>query len=182
MKTLLPSLLTLLLLLSPVLLVAESEKKEKDETKPETISAKEVSALILDFEADPLGDKGKRAAALILDFANTSEEVQMTLGKHVLPWYGKITDSDFESRDTLMLAYISGNIKSQLKNKKPADDPYAGWVQVFLTYRQLQKRNPKLVIAEVEELLKVNSKGQLRSFADKTLREGDRPPKESPRL
>ena len=44
----------------------------------------------------------------------------------------------------LTAAFVVGNVRSQLLTNKKTNDSYAGGLPVIETYRQLQKRNPKL--------------------------------------
>jgi len=52
-----------------------------------------------------------------------------------------------------MAAYFAGDIKSQLEKRRPADDPYRGWLAAIKAYRQILKKQPDMVIQEMEDLI-----------------------------
>ena len=74
-------------------------------------------------------------------------------------------------RALLMAAYFAGDIKSQLKKRRPADDPYSGWLAAIRAYRQIQRKQPEIVIPEVEDLISREQAGTLRAAAEKLRRE-----------
>jgi hypothetical protein len=65
-----------------------------------------------------------------------------------------------------MAAYFAGNIKSQLEKRRPVDDPYSGWLATITAYRQIRKKQPEMVISEVEELIKKEQTGTLKQEAE----------------
>jgi hypothetical protein len=59
---------------------------------------------------------------------------------------------------------VVGNVRSQLLRGKKTNDSYAGGLQVIETYRQLQKRNPKLRINEIEKFIQLEKQGKLAAY------------------
>jgi hypothetical protein len=70
-----------------------------------------------------------------------------------------------------MAAYFAGDIKSQLKRRRPVDDPYSGWLAAIRAYRQIQRKQPGMVIPELEDLISREQAGTLRAAAEKLRRE-----------
>jgi hypothetical protein len=46
------------------------------------------------------------------------------------------------------------------------DDPYSGWLATITAYRQIRKKQPEMVIPEVEELIKKEQTGTLKQEAE----------------
>jgi hypothetical protein len=61
-------------------------------------------------------------------------------------------------------AFVAGNVDSQLLRSVKKDDSYGGDIQLIETYQRMQKRKPKLRIPEIERLIELKSKGQLRAY------------------
>jgi len=61
----------------------------------------------------------------------------------------------------LMMAFVAGNIRSQLDSGIYGDDPYSGLLAVFRVYRHLKKANTDWTIPEVETLLDLHRQGKL---------------------
>jgi len=78
-----------------------------------------------------------------------------------------------------MAAYFAGDIKSQLEKRRPADDPYRGWLAAIKAYRQILKKQPDMVIQEMEDLIAKEKDGTLKAAAEKLLKEQDEDQSES---
>jgi hypothetical protein len=99
-------------------------------------------------------------AKTILDFAEASPAVMISFGKKVVPWIGK--EEVDQRRSVLLAAYVAGNTESQLRRGKKEDDPVAGVLQAFATYRQLQQADPAFRMDEVETLIALEKEGRLK--------------------
>ncbi|HZE58648.1 MAG TPA: hypothetical protein VE031_12395 [Chthoniobacterales bacterium] len=44
------------------------------------------------------------------------------------------------------------------------DEPYAGDLQMIQTYRQLQRKNPKLKIPAIEKMAEMEQRGELKRY------------------
>jgi hypothetical protein len=64
----------------------------------------------------------------------------------------------------LTAAFLVGNVDAQLLRGAKKDDPYAGVLQVIDTYRQMQRNNVKLKIAEVEKFIEMEKHGKLKAY------------------
>src|SRR5882724_1828627 len=69
-------------------------------------------------------------------------------------------------RTTLTAAFFVGNVDAQLLRGEKKGNPYAGELQVIETYRQMQKQNPKLRIAEVERFVELQRRGELKRYVN----------------
>jgi len=70
-------------------------------------------------------------------------------------------DKEYDHKTTLMIAFTTGNIRSQLDSGVCRDDPYSGLLTVFRVYRHLKKANPEWTIPEIENLLELHRQGKL---------------------
>jgi hypothetical protein len=129
------------------------------------VSRDEVADSIVAFQKDPTSTEGFAAAAAIMSFAQKSDTVHISLSKAVVPWVKSGDVSDSDTRGILLTAYVAGNVESQIKSGKKADDVYAGWEQVLATYAQLLKINSAAKISEVDELKAKDLDGSLRAYA-----------------
>ena len=69
-----------------------------------------------------------------------------------------------DDRSTLLAAFVAGNIDPQLLRHQKKDDSYSGVLQVIETYRQMQRKNPKLRIADVEKFIEMEKRGELKRY------------------
>ena len=115
------------------------------------------------FRDDPLSEDGRAAAAIIIMFADKSHDVLLGLSKKVFPVFGAPGVSQRET-SLLLAAFAAGNVDSQLLRGVKKDDAYAGDLQLIQTYRQLQKKNPKLKIPAIEKMAEMEQRGELKRY------------------
>lgn len=121
-----------------------------------------LKAVVL-FRQDPLSEDGRGAAAILVRFAEKSPDVMLKMDLKSLPFmHGNAVPE--KERATLLAAFIAGNVDSQLLRGRKGNDPYAGDLQVIETYRQMQGKNAKLHIAEVEKLIELAKRGELKRY------------------
>lgn len=135
-----------------------------DTKQKNTITREEVRAAIRDFKADPFAALKRGVGATIINFAEASSEVIVSLDKKSLPWIGEQNTDEHQS--LLLVAYIAGNLEAQLDRGTKANHSYAGVRQVISTYRQIQKANSTIRIPEVEELIALENKGRLKAHLE----------------
>jgi hypothetical protein len=121
-----------------------------------------LKAIVI-FRDDPLSEDGRGAAALIITFVDKNHDVLVALNKKVFPVFGAPGVSQKET-SLLLAAFAAGNVDSQLLRGVKRDDAYAGDLQLIQTYRQLQKRNPKLKIVAVEKMAEMEQHGELKRY------------------
>ena len=147
----------LLLLLLPGLVAARAEP----------ISRREVLAAIAVLEKDVTSADALTAAETVTRFGKESEEVLLIVGEETLPWVQQDPPEDeAAARMMLMAVYFAGDIKSQLQKRRAEDDPYSGWLAAIRGYRLMRKKQPGLVIAEIEELIRKEEAGALQQEAE----------------
>lgn len=150
------SLLLFTLLTVLVLLVPASARA--DEKKSEELTDQQFNRLLTVFLEDPLHEKGKDIAKLLVVSTMQTPKAAVMLGEPELKWLGKKEDD----RGLLLLAaYVSGNTRSQLLSGVKQNDRYSGLVTLFAVYQRLQDKDKDYKIAEVEELRKLHRDGKL---------------------
>ena len=143
-----------------ILLTLASGYCAQDDSK---ITKEDVLNAIPWFRADPLSDKGRTAAAIVVRYVDKSHDVTVKIGKKTLPTMEAKGLSERE-RLALLSAFVIGNADSQLLRGKKGDDSYAGDLELIETYRYLQRRNPKLKVPEIERLIDLEKSGQLKKY------------------
>lgn len=124
------------------------------------VSKEDIRRAIAIFRRDPLSAQGEMTRPIILKFAEDSPDVEIALDEKHMAWFNNKSLSD-DTRQTLLVAFMVGDIQSQLDGRKTKDDPVAASEQVIATYRQLQKADSKLKIREVEDLIELQKHGKL---------------------
>ncbi len=140
--------------------------------RAEPVSRREVLAAIAVLEKDITSPEVPPAAEMVTRYGRESDEVLLIVGPATLPWVQMDAPAaEARARILLMAVYFAGDIKSQLQQGRPADDPYAGWQAVIRAYRQFHRKQPDLVIPEVEELIKKDRAGTLKQEAEDVLKQ-----------
>ena len=148
--------------------------------KAEPVSRREVLAAIAVLDKDVTTNEAVDAAAVVARFGKESDAVLITVGAETLPWVQTdVPEAEARVRALLMAAYFAGDIKSQLEKRRPADDPYHGWLAAIKAYRQILKKQPDMVIQEMEDLMTKEQAGTLKAAAEKLLKEQDEDQNES---
>jgi hypothetical protein len=141
-------------------------------TRAEPVSRREVLAAIAVLEKDITSAEALPAAETVTRYGRESDEVLLIVGPETLPWVQTdVPAVEARARIMLMAVYFAGDIKSQLQKGRPADDPYAGWLAVIRAYRQFRRKQPDLVIPEVEALIRKDRAGTLRQAAEDVLKQ-----------
>ena len=148
--------------------------------KAEPVSRREVLAAIAVLDKDVTTNEAVDAAAVVARFGKESDAVLIAVGAETLPWVQTdVPEAEARVRALLMAAYFAGDIKSQLEKRRPADDPYRGWLAAIKAYRQILKKQPDMVIQEMEDLMTKEQAGTLKAAAEKLLKEQDEDQNES---
>jgi hypothetical protein len=137
-----------------------------------TLTKSEALKVIDSFIKAPVGPKGQIAAAAILQFAEASEDVTIEFTPKAVPWVKEGKSS--ETSRILLAAWVAGNVRAQIEKKKNANDSYAGELQVLETYKMLKEKNQNLSIPEVEKLIKLEEKGELKKYLRESLNYADK--------
>jgi hypothetical protein len=142
--------------------------------KPKLASREEVLKEIEVFAKSPVSAEGKAAAWTIVRFAQENEDVLINISPKVLPWAN--TNKEYKYSETLLAAYLAGNVKSQLHGRARADDPYAGIQQVLKTYAQLREFDKTLDIPEVQKFVDLEKKNELKKYLDQAVKKTEKDP------
>jgi hypothetical protein len=135
--------------------------------RAEPISRREVLAAIAVLEKDVTSTDALKAAETVTRFGKESEAVLLIVGPETLPWVQQDPpEGEATARMMLMAVYFAGDIKSQLQKRRAEDDPYSGWLAVIKGYRLIRKKQPGLVISEIEEIIKKEEAGTLQQEAE----------------
>ncbi|HUL52902.1 MAG TPA: hypothetical protein VLT83_05770 [Opitutaceae bacterium] len=145
----------------------------------EPISRREVLAAIAVLEKDVTSDAALKAAETVTRFGKESETVLLIVGPETLPWVQEDPPEDeAAARMMLMAVYFAGDIKAQLQKGRAEDDPYSGWLAAIKGYRLMKKKHPRLVIAEIEEIIRKEEAGTLQQEAEDLRKEQDQEEKQ----
>jgi hypothetical protein len=136
--------------------VAVAQKPAKPISKETALKAIEL------FRADSLSAQGQGAGSIILQFAEQSPDVEVSVRPKVLPWLDAKPQPKHASQ--LLGAFFAGNIKSQLESGQTKDDSYAGVLQVIATYRQIQQREPAFKVPAVDKLIDLEAQKKLKAY------------------
>jgi hypothetical protein len=142
--------------------VAAFWQTDRPAAKP-AVTKEMVQAAIENFRKDPLPAIEQGTARTIMNFGEASSEVSISLSSKVVPWLGGKMD---ERRSLLLAAYVAGNLESQLKEGKKANDSLAGIQQAITTYRQLQKADANFRVEELEKLIAIDAEGGLKAYLE----------------
>ena len=136
------------------------------------ISRHAVLAAIAVLGKDVTGPGALQAAVTVTQFGRDSNDVLLIVSPDTLPWVQtNVSEADAQVRALLMAAYFAGDIKSQLQKGRPGDDPYSGWLAAIRAYRQVQKKQPRVSIPEIEDLIRQEKAGTLRQRARDLLKQ-----------
>lgn len=142
-----------------------SAQKESDQPAAEQRPHDEILRSIDAFLDDPERaiDAEDSVLAKIIEFVKTSPDVMVVVDVSAAPWTGD--DITMELNALLLAGYIAGNARAQLRSGIKADDIYAGTAGVLQVYRSIKQRF-HVVVPEVEKLLAMEARGELKAHLD----------------
>jgi hypothetical protein len=138
------------------LLVSSARADEKK--KPEELTDQQFNRLLTMFLDDPLQEKGKDIARLLIIHTMQTSKAAVMLGEPEMKWIGKKED---DRSLLLFAAYLGGNTRSQLLTGVKQNDRYSGLVTLFAVYQRLQDRDKEFKITEIDALRKLHKDGKL---------------------
>ena len=116
-----------------------------------------VNKALTVYQQTPLSEEGQSAGAILFMFASKSKEVKIALREELVPWI-RTADPDDPVSQQLLVAYIAGNVKSQLEQGKPIDDPYSSIQMVLKIYALIKTKDPDMSIPELEQFAALQTK------------------------
>lgn len=139
MKTLI-ALLSVLLTTIPLF---GKEDVNYAEVEPQTIL--KAIARLMEF---PVGEHASVDSALIVNYADASPDISISLSKKRLPW---LTIDDLPEEGLLLsAAYVAGNVHRQIELRRAVDSPESGETYALQMYQSLRRldRLPKIEVLE----------------------------------
>lgn len=137
-------------------------------------SKSDVLKAVSTLESNFVSEQAADAAKVVTIFAQESEDITIVLGPSQTPWinekWGLDKDKEDVCKSMLLAAYLAGNIRFQLTNAKPKDDPYPGWILVINGYHQLQ-RKVGFHSLSIDALADMDAKDTLRQHANEVMKQ-----------
>ena len=109
------------------------------------------------FEADPGGKNSAGAMAIIVNFAEASANVLVTIDSGFLPWLTR--KPPVKNGEVLLAAFVAGNIRPQLEKQVKQDHPVEGILFMCQVYTALRQKKLIEKLSEPEEWRKLNRDG-----------------------
>ena len=132
--------------------------------EPEAPITKEaVRSAIKTFREDPLSPQGRAAGELVRSFADKDTSVLVEITPKAAPFISNVKMLTAD-RTLLMNAFVVGNVDSQVAQNRKKDDPYGGALEVIHVYKEMQKRDPTLNLAGIENLIELEKRGELKNY------------------
>ncbi|MFT5466954.1 MAG: hypothetical protein ACI8UO_002056 [Verrucomicrobiales bacterium] len=113
------------------------------------------------FLAAPFSKKNLGAPAKILNYVTESELVSVSITPHSMPW---LTVDDYPGGESLLAAFLAGNIESQFERLLFEDHAYAGTLAALELYQDLKARQGAPPIEKMEKFLKLEAEGKLEQL------------------
>lgn len=126
-------------------IVASLAEDEIDYAKVNPATITKAIGRLLD---DPLSEDADGYSALIVNFAEASPDITISLSIKLLPW---LENEDLPEKALLLTsAYVAGNVCRQIELGGAKDSPAAGVVSALKMYRKLRETNslPEIAILE----------------------------------
>jgi hypothetical protein len=123
-------------------------------------TVKEVRAAIDAIERSPLTAQEAGHIGTVMAFAQESPDVIILMDPELTAFAGNQAD---KHAPLLMSAFIAGNIKGQLNNKKAKDDSYSGLQTVFKVYHVIQASEKEYKNASIDNLEALDKQGKLKA-------------------
>jgi len=105
-----------------------------------------VMNAISSFDSNPGNMDGEIAGSVIISFAEASTNVTVNIDAGFLPWMHR--EPVVRRGELLLVAFVAGNIRPQLKSGIDQDQPVDGILFMCRVYTALRKEN---LIAEIPE-------------------------------
>ena len=111
------------------------------------------------MEIDPGKVELRPAQGLILQYANSSTNITVTMDPGFFPWMSR--NPKPRNAHILLAAYVAGNIRPQIENQTNRNHPIEGMLFMCNAYKQLRKRLQVDRIPELERWKKMDRKGAI---------------------
>jgi hypothetical protein len=115
------------------------------------------------FRQGPLSQRGLAAGELVRRFAEKDDSVIVQISDKVVPFLGNMKIMK-EDQTILLDAFVVGNVDAQFLRNEKKDDPYSGVTEMIETYKQMKKRNPSIVIEDIDKFMEMEKRGELKTY------------------
>jgi len=146
--------------LLPILFLLISMSAFADDNLKKSIEPHIALKAVQMFRADPGAENAKSLLAVIVNFAEHSEDVIVTIDDNYFP--GEFSSLKSKNMQILLGAYVAGNIEKQLLTGVKLDSPAEGIELMLFSYLVLQHSGAMEKHATFEEWVHLNSIGELR--------------------
>ena len=126
-----------------------------------------VLKAIATFESDPTGTNGPGAMTLIVNYAEVSTNVTVTVNSGYLPWVSR--EPKIRNGELLLTAFVAGNVQTQLQQGVKKDYPVEGILLMCRVYTTLRRKDQIERIPEMEKWSKLD-KGGVKDLVPKIKR------------
>ena len=140
-------ILFLILSLIPILVQSEDKIDWKNLNPATVIKA------IDQLEASPIKAKEKGILPIVLNYAEASNKVKVTISSDLLPWLKE--EKKVENADILLVAFVAGNMKGQLTKSIKKDNSLDGLKFMIKTYSKLLNSKQIINIKKLDEWAKL---------------------------
>ena len=124
--------LVLLITILPI-----SNLSAEDEVDFANLNPRTVVKAINRFFDNPLSEEADGYSSIIVNFADASEDIKISIGADVLPWLADEGKSDMWLK--VMTAYIGGNVAKQIELGEAKDSRGAGLRAQLKMYLKLRE-------------------------------------------
>ena len=115
------------------------------------------------FRQDPLSQRGFAAGEMVRRFAEKDDSVIVQISDKVVPFLGNMKIMK-ENQTILLDAFVVGNVDAQFLRNERKDDPYSGVTEMIETYKQMKKRDPALVVEDMQKFMDMEKNGELKKY------------------
>ncbi|MDH5327300.1 MAG: hypothetical protein OEZ68_19070 [Gammaproteobacteria bacterium] len=143
-----------------ILLIGPPSGFAVGETDDMLIDKNLVAKALMMYQRDPLDEEGQSAGAIIFMYASKADDIKIALREELVPWI-RTADPDDPVSQQLLVAYIAGNVHSQLTRGEAVDDPNSGVRMVLKVYGLLKSRLEGVDIPELEQFVALQKQGKL---------------------
>ena len=144
--------------------------KGEEDADGANISSDTVLKAIAQVELDPIKAKSNGTFSIIISFAAKSPDVLVTVNTEYLPWLNQ--EKKIDNTDILLCAFIAGNMRPQLAQKKKKDHPVDGIKFMLSVYNRLRKDEKIESIVELDKWSKLDDK-ELNQLCQKTEKDSE---------
>ncbi|MFA5257296.1 MAG: hypothetical protein WC360_04035 [Opitutales bacterium] len=127
----------------------------------------EVLDAIAVLENPTDGESLSKAMSVVIQFAQESPDVLITISRESAPWIFedlKLSKENTDMVNSLLLAeYVAGMVKYQLATGTMDENPYEGWLFVIRSYNQL-KEQLGFTSPELEDFIRKEAEGVLKDY------------------